>query len=321
MKKTVNILFTSIGNKVYLTEYFKRAYEKLDMEGKMVATGIDPLTPGIYTADAHHLVPRLSDPAFLPAILEICKKEEVHVLQPTSDDDVEFFAGCKEEFEKLGILVMAPSPDTAAVCRDKLKFFNRLTELGIPTVKSWTALNDEIVYPCIVKPMRGKAAERVVVVGSKDELMNMDLEGMIIQEKMEGTEYTIDYFADMHAQTLAVVPRIRMVVSEGESKVGRTHKEETLIALCKKLGAALGLVGQNTLQAFKTEKGIFFLENNMRFGGGSPLGMEAGLKSPEYILKMALKENLEPDFNFTDNLLMIRYSENLFMNYDQVARF
>ncbi len=317
--KEVNILFTSIGNKVYLTKYFKRAYEKLGVTGKMVATGIDELTPGIYTADIHYLVPRLNDSNFLPRILEICKKESINILQPTSDDDVEFFAEHKSEFENLEVKILAPNFETASICRDKLKFFNKLSELGIPTIKTWISLNDEIVYPCIVKPARGKAAVGVMTVNSREELEKINLDGMIIQEKIVGTEYTIDYFADLNGEVLGIVPRIRMVVSEGESKVGRTHNEPRIIELCKKLGASLKLIGQNTIQLFVNSSGIYILENNMRFGGGSPLGMEAGLKSPEFILKIALGEKPEADFNFTDNLLMIRYSENVFMDYDQIA--
>lgn len=317
--KEVNILFTSIGNKVYLTKYFRRAYERLGFSGKMVATGIDPLTPGIYTADAHYLVPRISDSDFLPKILEICRNEKIHVLQPTSDDDAEFFAIHKKEVEDSGILVMANSVETAMACRDKWNFFEKMKELGISTVPTWGEISDEIEFPCIYKPRRGKAAIGVKEVSSMEELKKMDLKDMVIQKKIVGTEYTIDYFGDLSGKPISIVPRIRMLVSEGESKVGRTHAEPSVIEICKKLGTSLGLIGQNTIQVFLNSSGVYMLENNMRFGGGSPLGMEAGLKSPEFILRMAAGEEIVPDFNFKDNLLMIRYSDNVFLDYDQIA--
>lgn len=315
---SVNILQVSIGHKVYLTKYFRKAYKALGIEGKIIGTDIDPYTPGIYATDKHYIAPRRNDPSFIPKIIDICKKEKINLLMPTSDEDVEFFAQHRKSFEGLGVKVLAPSYEIAAICSDKMKFYEKLTELGIDTPKIWPEKSSGISYPCIVKPRKGKGSIGVRTAQSAEELG--DLEGMIIQEKLEGTEYTIDYFADFDSNPICIVPRIRMVVREGESKVAITKKDDAIIELCKKLGIGLGFIGQNTIQCFKTLDGrISIVENNMRFGGGSPLGMESGCKSPEYLLRLMQGEKLQPDFDFQDGLIMIRYSENIFLPHAQIT--
>jgi hypothetical protein len=62
------------------------------------------------------------------------------------------------------------------------------------------------------------------------------------------------------------VPRIRLVVEAGESKVGITKKDDLIIKMTEKLGKKLKLKGHNIVQCFKLDDGsIKFIEVNPRY--------------------------------------------------------
>ena len=53
----VNVLFTSIGRRVELINYWKKAYADLGINGKIIGTDIDPLAAASNIVDSFHIVP------------------------------------------------------------------------------------------------------------------------------------------------------------------------------------------------------------------------------------------------------------------------
>ena len=95
----MNVLFTSAGRRVELLRAFKRAYADLGLSGHIVAVDIDPLAPALQEADCPYIVPRLSDPAYIPALVEICSRQQVHLVFPLIDPDIPVLAHhCRELF-------------------------------------------------------------------------------------------------------------------------------------------------------------------------------------------------------------------------------
>lgn len=315
----INILFTSISNKVSLVECFRDAYKKHAIRGSIIGADINPYSTGLYAGDTGYIVPKLYSVLFRKEILEICTKENIRLIIPTRDEDLVYFSKHKNFFASKGVRIMVADKKTVALCNDKGAFHAFLKKYGIPTVKTWTRPSKKIPYPCIVKPKDGKGGRGIKEIRNRQALLRTNLTGKIIQEKITGTEYTIDYFADFKARPICIVPRIRLVMKDGESKVGITKKHAKIIRLSKKLGQTLGLIGHNTIQCFETgDGGVVFLEVNPRFGGGAPLGIKAGCKSPEYILLMLSGEKLKTDFDFTENLIMLRHTKDIFLKHDKL---
>ena len=230
-KKTINILFTSIGNDSHLFDWFRQAYAVLGIKGRLIATDIDSFCPGLYLADRGYRVPRLDDLSFLPAIDDIIRKEEISLIIPDRDEDVLYFSEHKERFQKIGVRVMAPSLSSVMICNDKWKFFKFLRSRKMPTIRTWPKYHKTIPFPCIIKPRIGKGSYGFRIIKDKKELKQLYLDGYIIQEKIDGVEYTIDYFADFSGRPISVIPRIRSKVVGGESKVSITKNETDIITL------------------------------------------------------------------------------------------
>ena len=109
----VNLLLTSAGRRVELVRAFREAYRELGLEGSIVALDLDPLAPAFQLADKQYVVPRLNSPEYIPALVEICRREEIGLVLPLIDPDIPVLARAKTEIEATGAKVGAVSSEAA----------------------------------------------------------------------------------------------------------------------------------------------------------------------------------------------------------------
>jgi len=309
--KDINILITSISAKVLLVKAFKKALKEESNQGKIIGIDIDENSAGLYFCDKRFICPKVDAPDYLDFITNLCKDEEISLIIPSRDADVRFFSKNKEAF--LSTKVMVANPESVRICYDKLEFSDFLKQNQLPGIKTWQEISPEIKYPCIIKPRTGAASSGFKIINSEKELREAWKEGLIIQEFVKGVEHTVDYFANFEGKALSIVPRIRLKIITGESKIGLTIYNKEIISQTKLLAEKLRLIGHNVIQCFALNDGsIKFIEVNPRFGGASNLSFAAGRPTPQFLVRMLQgKEiNVKP---FKKNLLMLRYSEDLFI--------
>jgi len=162
-RNLLNILFTSVGRRVELLRGFKRAYADLGLSGNIVAVDIDPMAPALQEADRPYIVPRLSDPAYIPTLQQICRQEQVHLIFPLIDPDIPALARHRQQLEATGARVMVVSKEAAATTADKWLTYQLFRQLGVPTPRSWLpeeARNADLEYPAFIKPRFGSAGKQ-----------------------------------------------------------------------------------------------------------------------------------------------------------------
>ena len=136
-------------------------------------------------------------------------------------------------------------------------------------------------------------------------------------EYIRGTyiEYTCDLYFDKNSKLKCIVPRERLQTRAGEVSKGITRKNFICDQLFDKLSILIGAKGCITLQCFANldSQELIIIEINPRFGGGIPLTLKSGAEYIEWII-MEYFLNQEIDFydNWTNDLLMLRYDENIF---------
>ena len=313
----VNILITSVSRKVWLVKAFKDALRQEGIDGKVISVDISPLSAGLYVSDKDY--PPSSEKNFIPAVLEICKKENVKLLIPTRDGELLLFAKNKEKFETQGTHVMVSDPEVIEICNDKYGFYQFLTRNNIPTPETYlpNQINFPYArYPLLVKSRYGSGSKGVFKVENEKELnffINY-VSDPVIQEFANGKEYTVDLFSDLNGKVLTVVPRERIETFCGESYKGKTVKDTQIIEHAKNLAEKLGAIGHITIQCIKNEKEMRFIEANPRFGGGAALGIESGANTPLLLLKTIFGEKMDSTIGqFKENLIMLRYTKDLFI--------
>ena len=322
----VNILITSVSRKVWLIKAFEDALRQEGIVGKVVSADINSLSAGLYMSDKYYLVSSSSDQNFIPTILGICKKENIKLLIPTRDGELLLFAKNKEKFEKQGTYVMVSNPEVIEICNDKYRFYQFLTRNDIPTPETYlpSQINfSSVHYPLLVKSRYGSGSKSVLKVENEKELkffINY-VPNPVIQEFVNGKEYTIDLFSYFNGKVLTVVPRERIETFCGESYKGKTVKDTKIIEYAKNLAEELGTNGHITIQCIKNDNGIKFIEVNPRFGGGAILGIKSGANTPLLLLRQILGKRIEPQIGeFKENLIMLRYTKDLFILNKEVIK-
>lgn len=322
----INVLFTSAGRRVELLRLFKLAYNELRMEGSVIAVDIDPLAPALQVADRAYIVPRFSDPDYVPELVKICQREHVSLVFPLIDPDIVVLAEHREEIESTGARVLVVSREAAAITRDKWLTYKFFRDLGVPTPESWLpseACLSALPYPVFLKPRHGSAGKHTSRVDRPEELgfLLERTPSPMIQEFLPGPEITSDVVSGFDGKVLGVVSRQRIEVRAGEVAKGKTVYYPEIMDFCVMIAQELRVIGPITIQCMMRDGRPYFTEINARFGGGAPLSVKAGVKSPQWLLSLAAGRDVEipPLGTYRRGLFITRFDESFFLTEDEYA--
>ena len=131
---------------------------------------------------------------------------------------------------------------------------------------------------------------------------------MMIQEFIEGIEYTVDVYCNPDGSVVSIVPRIRMEIQAGLSIKSRTVRDEKLICCIDRYCKSNVFIGPICIQVIVDNNGnIFFIDVNPRMGGTTNLSMEAGLNMPKFIIANFEGHICKPDDTWRNDLVLSRY--------------
>ena len=102
----MNLLILSCGTRNLLVRYFK---DKTNGFDRVIGTDCSIYAPALYETDAHYIVPRMTDPAYLNTILDICHRESVSAVLPLQEDELYLIASHRQLFSEAGITPIVSS--------------------------------------------------------------------------------------------------------------------------------------------------------------------------------------------------------------------
>jgi len=321
---TLNTLITAAGGAAAVT-IINAFRSQNEVPVRIIGVDVDPLASGIYLSDSKYLVPLASDPDYMPTILEICNKEQIDLVIPVYSAETPVFSLNKKEFESRNIGLIISDYLTVLTCIDKLRFYEFVSSIDLPTPKTYIPAEKEKLqkYPLFIKPRSGSATRDAIKINDKEQLdfqLSRDI-SFILQEYVEGQEYTTDVICDNNSQLLAHVTRERLAVKRGLAVKCKTVKNKELAHMIRELVQRIGIVGPANIQTIITPQDeIKFIEINPRFAsGGLPLSIQAGVNFPLLLLKLFLGQEIEtPDYEA--NLYMIRYLTELCVKGEDLCR-
>ena len=312
-----NILILSAGRRVELVQSFQKAAKRLNLKSNVVAGDCSETAPAIYFADRRAILPRINEDNYVDEIINVCKREDIRLVIPTIDTDLLILSEERERIEsESGAVVLISSTEVISICRDKINTQKFLEENGfkIPKMYSEEELNSEnLQFPLFIKPKSGSSSINTFKVNNLKELTTYRalINGPIVQDFMEGKEFTVDVFLDFEGNLITVVPRLRMATRSGEISKGKIVKDREIIEDIKRLVEVLKPIGHITVQLMKTNKGIEYIEINPRFGGGAPMSIQSGADSCENLYRLLMGENLEYNENYRDNIMFFRFDNSI----------
>ena len=316
MKET-NILILSAGRRVELVTCFAQARQRLGVPGRIIAGDCSVTAPALYFADERRLLPRISEPGYVDAVIGVSRECKVSLIVPTIDTDLLLLAQNRGRIEReCGAKVLVSDERVIAACRDKRRSARFFAENSFPAPRlldSDTLSRGDFRFPLFVKPADGSSSVNAFRVDTKEELAFFlrYVPNPMVQEFVSGQEYTVDVFCDFCGKIIAITPRLRLATRGGESLKGKIDKDAAVTEQTRRLIERLRPVGHITVQCIKNADGVFFLEVNPRFGGGAPMSIAAGADSCAYLYRLLRGETLEFEDAARDGLLFTRFDRSI----------
>lgn len=314
----MNILVLSAGTRNKIIQYFKQI---LSESGNVIATDMSELAPAVYEADKFYKVPRMTDPGYVDAILDICKKENITGILTLIDPELSLLAKNKERFAALGVTVIGSSYELCERALDKMEMYEWLKNHGYNCARSYVDKEaffadvdaGLISYPVFVKPVRGSASISISKVYDKEtvELLFAHNDNLMIQEYLDGQEIGADVYIDMISdEVVSIFTKKKLVMRAGETDKAVSFKDASLFELIKRFCKESGWSGQIDIDIFDVKGKYYISEVNPRFGGGYPHAYECGCDHMTMI-----KNNLAGIANkcsvgkYDEGIYMMKYNE------------
>lgn len=318
MARNVTLCITSAGS-VNGVNIIQALQKQKEIRCRIIATDSNPLSSGSFLSHVSYVVPLVTSKDFVPKILSICRKEKVDILIPAHSHDLPIIAEHRGTFEKIGVKIAISPPDVYRLTEDKMRAYEFFQASGIPFPKIYTAedlAENKVRFPVVVKPNYLSGSKNVFRAHTAEiNFLKTYIKDPIIQEFVEGNEYTIDGLCDLQGRMIAASPRIRLETRGGMAVKSMTVREPRMVAYTKKIVEGLGIVGPFNVQCFKRKEDgkLSFIEVNARFpSGGLPLTVGAGFNIPLLLVKMLLGMPIQKP-KIKTGIVMVRYWDSIIL--------
>ena len=316
-KQGIKIIRSAVGS---MTSW--GLIEELQKRGvKLIGIDSNPLSFGFYLLKKSYIVPQGDNPNFITEILKIIDVEQPNAILSGPEEELLTLSKHKKRIEEKGVLLLCPDYKYVEICADKKKTNEAFERIGIPTPKVFNDINS-VEFPCIIKPRFGRGSSDMYIAKKKEDLhfYLKNVKEPVIQEFIQGKEYTVDILADKEGQVLSVVPRLRLHTESGISVRGKTVYDKEIMDYCRKIAKELKLFGPSCIQCIRSKKGVKFIEVNTRFGGGSILSIKADSTIISNLMKIIRGETPEPSSGFKEGLVMLRYYSEVFITEREIKK-
>lgn len=314
----MNILFTCAGRRNYLINYFKEA---LQGQGQVVAADRQVCAPALADADIAIQVPNIYDKTYIPTIIDIVKKHNIRAVISLNDLELPVLSARKKEIERFGAKVIVSDEQVIEISFDKWETVKFLNEIGLKSPKTFASLSEakeaiqagELRFPLVLKPRWGSASVGIDFIESEKELdLAYQLQtirlkrsflanilsdkclstAILIQEKIQGTEYGMDVLNDFEGNYVGTFVRKKLSMRAGETDKAISVIDERFNQIGEIIGKNLKHIGNLDCDVFESNGELYVLELNPRFGGGYPFSHEAGINTAAIYLEW-LKGNTD----------------------------
>ena len=235
-------------------------------------------------------------------IKQLIIQNQIKVLFVGVDFELIFFSEMKTEIkEQTGCEVIVSSSDVVNIGNDKYLTYKFLKEHDLNFPKTWLKSeidDEEIKYPCIVKPRVGARSRGVYIVNSKLELISRLKQepDAIVQEYIgtTETEYTCGVLC-IQGQIIGSIA-LRRYLKEGNTHVAEYKQDydAKIYKYIQKIAEYLKPEGSCNFQIRCNEEGEPYLfEINPRFSGTTYMRTLFGFKEVEYIIRRFCKLDIE----------------------------
>ena len=324
-----NLLFCSVGRRGRLLRNVK---ETIGKTGLLVGTDLQSTAPALQFCDRQYVVPRITDPAYIDTILDICRRNNIKAVTTLIDPEIEILAANAERFKEIGVIPLCPAPQSAIYCFNKFELFKYLTEKGIRTpltFHDWDLFTEalekgEISFPVFMKPICGSGsvgAHKVETLEQAKADWNSGEHDYIIQEMMTGGDCDADVYVDtISHKAVAAFSKKKIETRIGGASKTISFKDPKLFAFIEEICSVFEFNGPLDMDFFIKDGEYYLSEINPRFGGAYLHAYGAGVDFIKLIVNNINGiENPVEMGDYRDDVLMLMYDDVVIAHADDLV--
>jgi carbamoyl-phosphate synthase large subunit len=308
----VKILVTGAG--ALLGQGLIKAIRASKLDASIVAVDPNPLSAGLYWADASHVVAMADDPHYLERLYEVLALERPDVIIPGTDVELLTLAENRSRIEEdFDTHLIVSAPAVVRIADDKWLTSQFLHKEGLGYVPSCLPGDEgdliaEYGFPLVVKPRVGARSVGFRVIRNVDELQRSidEQKGIVIQKYVgsDTAEYTSGTLTfDGKCQASIVM---RRDLRDGNTYRAFVERDSRLDTFVQAAAERLQAYGPANFQ-FRLDDGIpRIFEINGRFSGTTPLRACCGFNEVEMSVRKVLFDEpiLQPEI---EPLVILRH--------------
>jgi carbamoyl-phosphate synthase large subunit len=317
----MNLLFTCAGRRHYLIDYFQKAKP---VGSRIIGADMQATAPAMAIVDKKYIVPAIYSPNYIEVLADICINEKIGAIISLNDLELPILSENTEKFEALGVKIIISKQTVIDICFDKWRTVEFAHKINVKTPKTYLNLQSakaaidigELQFPVVIKPRWGSASIGIEFPENGEELeltykllrkklfrsmlaqiSKTDAENAIlIQEKIDGTEYGLDVFNDFEGNNLVVYVKEKLAMRSGETDKAVLRNDLAIEDIGRIIGNNLNHIGNLDCDIFEKDGNYYLLEMNPRFGGGYPFSQMSGANFPAAIYSMLKGEPIKDEW-------------------------
>lgn len=273
----------------------------------VVASDISDKCAAKVLADEFIIFPTKNDVNLWEKVDKLLVDNTVDIVIPSFDEMLLGWAERKDHFLQKGIDVLVSDVKTIKTFQDKWSTYEFFKANNIPCAES----SLEPIYP-FIKPRQGRGSVGIFI--ENDPVLRAEKfnSSCISQKILTGIEYTIDCLFDASGNPIYIVPRKRLVVSNGKSTSGVVELNDVIHNGVLEIAKAINFIGPINIQCFIEGDEINFVEVNPRIAGGMALGFAATENWIPLFIKIIAGETEFNNRTIKKHLKMYRTYQDVF---------
>lgn len=302
----MNILFTSVGRRYYIIDYFKK---NLDKKTKIISINSSIYSSAKNNSDFFYKSPEIQSEKYIKFVSSIIKKHKIKLVVPLIDIDCKKLSKNVFTINKLNAILIAPPYKIVNIITDKYKLYKILIKNKFYTPKTYISKNDflsdlrkkKIKFPIILKPRYGTSSILTIKAKNVSELelfykylmkkVNYEYfneknhkEKIVIQEYIKGSEYGLDLLNSIGKNYHAHLLKEKIKMRNGETDICKISNKN-ISTMSKKISKLILHNFLVDIDMIEKNKKFYIIDINPRIGGGYPFTHTAGFNMINYLLK------------------------------------
>tara|TARA_R110001583_G_scaffold9788_2_gene45920 strand:- start:35400 stop:36302 length:903 start_codon:yes stop_codon:yes gene_type:complete len=254
----------------------------------------------INICDEFYLSPLCKSNDFIPFINSLVNKFDLYI--PFIDEELILLCQHPDLLKTAFDKILLNPQETVLTCTSKINFQQQCQVYGLPVAPLTT------FAPAIFKPNYGRGSKGIFYIEDNELIPYFLKQDGVIQNVIQGVEYTIDVLTDNNSKWVFGVARKRLETA-GVSRVGEVEQNETVLSLAKECCATFNFIGPINIQIMLDKNNIpHLIEINPRLSGSLIFSTLAGFDIIDLALKLWSKETINiPHPDDIQNKTFIRY--------------